>query len=108
MISFTSLLERSRTKLSQKSLVDLYSQSVLTEILDIVVETRGESEETSPAAVCRGELTGAEERVAEPLSSARHHQHAQDESQQSEARYGKALASITRMEIGFLERIFVT
>ena len=78
------------------------------------METGGESEETSPAAVCRGELTGAEERVAEPLSRARHHQQAQDERQQSEARYGKlasdvkALASITRMEIDFVERIFVT
>ena len=45
----------------------------LTEILDIVVETRGEAQQSSPAAVGRGDLAGAEERITETFS--RHSQH---------------------------------
>ena len=51
LISFTSLLERSVNKFSEKS-SQIDEEVGLTEILDIVVEPRGKAEETSPAAVC--------------------------------------------------------
>ena len=84
---------------SKLSLLLLLSPQ-LTEILDIVVETRGEAQQASPAAVGRGELTGAEERITETFSSHCHHQAVQYEGQQSHSGYGKigsikALAYIT-------------
>ena len=73
-----------------KDFIQMFSRT-LTQILDIVVETSGEGEETPPAAVSRGELAGAEERVTEPLGPASNHQETQYQSKQCSA-YGKLIS----------------